>query len=113
VMWSPDSKHFVLNRSDSRKVKDLWVINNVAAGRPTLETYKYQMPGEKEAPITEILLFDFGAKSYKKLNTAAFKDQTVSVWAAPLLNKDRDNEFRPSIWLGNNNKVYFQRTSRD
>lgn len=113
VMWSPDSKHFVLNRTDSRKVKDLWVINNVAVGRPKLETYKYQMPGEKESPITEVLLFNFGTKSFKKLNTNAFKDQTVSVWGAPLLNKDRDNEFRPSIWLGNNSKVYFQRTSRD
>jgi dipeptidyl-peptidase-4 len=113
VMWSPDAKNFVLNRNDSRKVKDLWVINNVAAGRPTLETYKYQMPGEKESPITEILLFNFASKTYKKLNTAAFKDQTVSVWSAPLLNKDRDNEFRPSVWLGNNSKIYFQRTSRD
>jgi len=113
VMWSPDAKHFVLNRTDSRKVKDLWVINNVAPGRPTLETYKYQMPGEKEAPVSEVLLFDFAAKTYKKLNTAAFKDQTVSVWSAPLLNKDRDNEFRPSLWLGNNSKVYFQRSSRD
>ncbi|MBE9601423.1 DPP IV N-terminal domain-containing protein [Pedobacter sp. MC2016-24] len=113
VMWSPDARHFVLNRTDSRQVKDLWVINNVAAGRPTLETYKYQMPGEKESPITEILLFNFASKSYKKLNTAAFKDQTVSVWSAPMLNKDRDNEFRPALWLGNNNKIYFQRTSRD
>lgn len=113
VMWSPDSKHFVLNRTDSRKVKDLWVINNVAPGRPTLETYKYQMPGEKESPITEIQLFNFASKSFKKLNISAFKDQTVSVWGAPVLNKDRDNEFRPSIWLGNNNKIYFQRTSRD
>ncbi|TKC06327.1 S9 family peptidase [Pedobacter frigoris] len=113
VMWSPDSKHFVLNRTDSRKVKDLWVINSVASGRPTLETYKYQMPGEKESPITEILLFNFASKTFKKLNISAFKDQTVSVWGAPMLNKDRDNEFRPSIWLGNNNKIYFQRTSRD
>lgn len=113
VMWSPDSKHFVLNRTDSRKVKDLWVINNVAPGRPKLETYKYQMPGEKESPITEILLFNFASKTFKKLNVNAFKDQTVSVWSAPPLNKDRDNEFRPSIWLGNNSKVYFQRTSRD
>jgi dipeptidyl-peptidase-4 len=113
VLWSPDAKHFVLNRTDSRQVKDLWVINNIAAGRPTLETYKYQMPGEKESPITEILLFNFADKSYKKLNTAAFKDQTVSVWGAALLNKDRDNEFRPSIWLGNSSKIYFQRTSRD
>ncbi|MCX2451966.1 DPP IV N-terminal domain-containing protein [Pedobacter sp. PLR] len=113
VLWSPDAKHFVLNRSDSRKVKDLWVINNVSAGRPTLETYKYQMPGEAEAPIDEMLLFNFAAKSYKKLNTHAFKDQNLSVWPAPSLNKDRDNEFRPSIWLGTNNKIYFGRTSRD
>ena len=113
VLWSPNSKYFVLDRSDSRKVKDLWVINNVAPGRPTLETYKYQMPGEAESPIDEMLLFDFAAKSYKKLNVAAFKDQTVSVWRAPSLNKDRDNEFRPSIWLGNDTKIYFSRTSRD
>ncbi|WP_316841410.1 S9 family peptidase [Pedobacter gandavensis] len=113
VLWSPDAKHFVLNRADSRKVKDLWVINNVSAGRPTLETYKYQMPGEAEAPKDEMLLFNFAAKTYKKLNTAAFKDQNLSVWPAPNLNKDRDNEFRPSIWLGTNNKIYFGRTSRD
>ncbi|MFC1223037.1 DPP IV N-terminal domain-containing protein [Pedobacter sp. BG31] len=113
VLWSPNSKYFVLDRTDSRKVKDLWVINSVTPGRPTLETYKYQMPGESEAPQDEILLFDFAAKSYKKLNVSAFKDQSVSVWSKPALNKDRDNEFRPSIWLGNNNRFYFSRTSRD
>ena len=113
VLWSPNSRYFVLNREDSRKVKDLWVINNVSAGRPTLETYKYQMPGEKEAPIDEILLFDFPTKTSKKLDIAAFKDQSVSLWQAPSLNKDRDNEFRPSLWLGNNSKIYFSRTSRD
>lgn len=113
VLWSPDARYFVMNRQDSRKVKDLWVLNNTAAGRPTLETYKYQMPGEKEAPLDEILLFNFAAKTYKKLNVAAFKDQSVSLWQAPSLVKDRDNEFRPSIWLGNNSKIYFSRTSRD
>ena len=113
VLWSPNSKYFVLDRTDSRKVKDLWVINSVTPGRPTLETYKYQMPGEAEAPQDEILLFDFAAKSYKKMNVAAFKDQSISVWGKPSLNKDRDNEFRPSIWLGNDSRFYFSRTSRD
>ncbi|PST83851.1 S9 family peptidase [Pedobacter yulinensis] len=113
VLWSPDAKYFILSRSDSRKVKDLWVINSITNGRPTLESYKYQMPGEKEAPIDEILLFDFAAKSYKKLNTTAFKDQSIGVWSQPFLNKDRDNEFRPSIWLGDNNRFYLSRTSRD
>jgi len=113
VLWSPNSKYFVLDRTDSRKVKDLWVINSVTPGRPTLETYKYQMPGEAEAPQDEVLLFDFATKSYKKMNVAAFKDQSISVWGKPSLNKDRDNEFRPSIWLGNDSRFYFSRTSRD
>ncbi|KIA91492.1 peptidase S9 [Pedobacter kyungheensis] len=113
VLWSPNSKYFVLDRTDSRKVKDLWVINSVTPGRPTLETYKYQMPGEAEAPQDEVLLFDFNAKTYKKLNVSAFKDQSISVWSKPALNKDRDNEFRPSVWLGNDNRFYFSRTSRD
>ena len=113
VLWSPDSKHFVLDRTDSRKVKDFWVINSIAAGRPTLETYKYQMPGEKESPVDEFVLFNFAAKTYKTINTTAFKDQSISTWSKPALNKDRDNEFRPSIWLGDNNKFYFSRTSRD
>ncbi len=113
VLWSPDSKHFVLDRTDSRKVKDLWVINSVAAGRPTLETYKYQMPGEKEAPVDEFVLFNFAAKTQKTINTTAFKDQSISSWGKEQLAKDRDNEFRPSIWLGDNEKFYFSRTSRD
>jgi len=113
VLWSPDSKYFVLDRTDSRKVKDLWVINSVTPGRPTLETYKYQMPGEKEAPIDEFVLFNFEAKTYKTINTTAFKDQSISTWGKESLNKDRDNEFRPSIWLGDNEKFYFSRTSRD
>ncbi len=113
VLWSPDAKHFILDRTDSRKVKDLWVINNVSAGRPTLETYKYQMPGEKESPIDEFVLFNFAAKTQKTINTTAFKDQSITTWGKENLNKDRDNEFRPSIWLGDNEKFYFSRTSRD
>jgi dipeptidyl-peptidase-4 len=113
VLWSPNAKYFVLDRTDSRKVKDLWVINSVSAGRPTLETYKYQMPGEKEAPIDEFILFNFEAKTQKTINTTAFKDQSISSWGRETLNKDRDNEFRPSIWLGDDQKFYFSRTSRD
>ncbi|MBC7615430.1 MAG: S9 family peptidase [Pedobacter sp.] len=113
VLWSPNAKYFVLDRTDSRKVKDLWVINSVSTGRPTLETYKYQMPGEKESPIDEFVLFNFTAKTYKTINTTAFKDQAISTWGKPSLIKDRDNEFRPSIWLGDDQKFYFSRTSRD
>ncbi|MHC2993025.1 peptidase S9 [Pontibacter sp. HJ8] len=113
LLWSPDSKHFTMIRTDERKVKDLWVIHNTAQGRPALETYKYQMPGEKEAPIREFLLFDFAAKTQKKINAAAFKDQELSLWSAPALQKSRDDENRANLWHGTNSKLYFTRTSRD
>ena len=51
VLWSPDSKYFVLKRTDERKVKDLWVINSIAEPRPTLETYKYWMPGDVQRSV--------------------------------------------------------------
>jgi dipeptidyl aminopeptidase/acylaminoacyl peptidase len=113
VLWSPDAKHFVTVRSDSRKVKELWVINSIAEPRPTLETYKYEMPGEKEQPHNEMMLFDFAAKTSKVLNTGLFKDQTLSTWQAPPLQKNRTDEFIPSVWLGTTDKFYFYRTGRD
>ncbi len=114
VYWSPNSRLFTFIRSDARKVKDLWVLNSVAdGGRPTLETYKYQMPGEAENPIRELLLFDFEAKTFKKLNTTIFKDQEISVTGKPFLQKERDDEWRPSIWMGSNEHFYMTRTSRD
>ncbi|MDX5482635.1 MAG: S9 family peptidase [Hymenobacteraceae bacterium] len=113
ILWSPDSRHFAMIRTDERKVKDLWVIHNTAKGRPELESYKYHMPGEKEAPVRELLVFDFAVKTSKKINTAAFKDQELSLWSAPDLKKNRDDEHRPDIWHGTNSKFYFTRTSRD
>ncbi|MCG2616555.1 DPP IV N-terminal domain-containing protein [Terrimonas sp. NA20] len=113
LLWSKDGRYFTLTRTDNRLVKDLWVINNVAEPRPTLETYKYQMPGEKEAPQRELYLFDFQNKTNKKIKIAAFKDQEMAVWSAPPLQKERDDERRASFWQGTNDKFYLSRTSRD
>jgi dipeptidyl aminopeptidase/acylaminoacyl peptidase len=113
VVWSPDSKYFVLNRTDERKVKDLWVINSIADPRPTLETYKYAMPGEKEQPQEEVLLFDVATKKAKNLAVNLFKDQSIGIFRKPQLRKNRDDDFTPQLWLGNNNQFFFSRTSRD
>ncbi len=113
IYWSPDSKHFAMIRTDSRKVKDLWVINSLSDPRPTLETYKYHMPGEAEAPVDEFLLFDFAAKTKKLIAADLYKNQDLSIWTAPFRQRTRDDEFRATTWLGNNNKFYFTRTSRD
>lgn len=111
--WAPDSRHFALIRTDSRKVNDLWVINSVANPRPTLETYKYMMAGEKEAPVDHLYLFDAVAKTGKEMQVSLFKDQNLNVWTAETLAKERDDDWRPSKWLGNDQQFYFSRTGRD
>ena len=49
AVWSSDSKSFYITRSDARGVKELFVINSLATPRPTLEKYKYPLPGEEES----------------------------------------------------------------
>lgn len=112
-VWSPDSRHFVTIVSDDRAVKDLWVINVMAHPRPTLETYKYQMPGEKEAPVEHLYIFDMETNTRKEIKTDAFKDQMLGLEYKPLLKKQRDMEYRPIVWQGDNNRFYLTRSSRD
>ncbi|MDH4217315.1 MAG: DPP IV N-terminal domain-containing protein [Candidatus Aminicenantes bacterium] len=114
IIWSHDSKKFAMIRNDSRKVKDLWVINSIANPRPTLETYKYHMPGEKEAPQAEILIFDLEKKDKLKVNAERFKDQTLYIMTARYPVNTRDDDYRAPLWLSETpDKLYFSRTSRD
>jgi dipeptidyl aminopeptidase/acylaminoacyl peptidase len=71
------------------------------------------MPGEKDAPLAYVLLFDNATKTFKELDIKQFKDQDISVWSAPQPANSRDDDWRPLLWLGDNNKLYFNRTSRD
>lgn len=112
-VWSPDSRYFVTELTDNRAVKPLWVINAVAEPRPTLETYKYQMPGEMEAPEEHLYLFDMTDNSRKEINTSRFKNQTISVARRPYEQKQRSMHDVPAIWLGDDSRFFVTRSSRD
>jgi dipeptidyl aminopeptidase/acylaminoacyl peptidase len=111
--WSENSKQFAIVKVDNRKVKDLWVINSIADPRPTLETYKYWMPGEKEAPVDHLMLVDMVNYTHKEINVSLYKDQDIAMWNKSAAVNARDDEFRPMIWLGTNEQLYLARTSRD
>ncbi|MCF0178362.1 MAG: DPP IV N-terminal domain-containing protein [Bacteroidales bacterium] len=110
--WSPDSKHFAITRADMREIKDLWVINSIAQPRPTLETYKYQMPGEP-SPDETLYLFDMTTYQASQIDMSAFKDQSISIMSTPRKNSDSFNKINHRIWLGDAGKFYVRRTSRD
>ena len=111
--WSPDSRHFATILTDNRAVKDLWVIDVTAKPRPTLETYKYQMPGEKEAPVEHMYVFDMQDNSRKEIKTSAFKDQTIELESRPMEQKQRGAEDVARIWQGDNDRFFLTRSSRD
>src|SRR5262249_41132721 len=62
VEWARDSKTFYATRTDSRGVGELFVVNSLATPRPTLEKYKYPMPGENAARRMQLFLGHRGGK---------------------------------------------------
>ncbi|WP_294186292.1 DPP IV N-terminal domain-containing protein [uncultured Sphingobacterium sp.] len=113
ISWSPDGRYFTLSRKDNRALKPLWVINNVGSSRPTLETYKYQMPGEVDSTETELYIFDAGAKTPRRINVSAFKNQTLSTWTKNPDKNSYKEDYFINYWLGNNEEFYISRSSRD
>ena len=100
VIWSKDSKKFVIERSDERKVADLWVINSLSNPRPTLETYRYGMPGEENQPQDELYIFDIEKKTRVKVKADKFKDQSLNVPRDRALSTEVEKDKVTAKWLG-------------
>lgn len=77
VIWSPDSKAFVVQRGDSRKVKELYLVNVLAQPRPTLTSYTYAMPGEENVVQQELNLYRRGEKGIVPVDVKRWKDQRL------------------------------------
>ena len=113
LSWSPDGRHFILSRKDNRNLNALWVINNVGGKRPTLETYKYLMPGEVDSTEQHLYIFDAANLKPRQINVAAFKNQTLSIWGKDRSKENYKGKHYISYWLGNNEEFYIARSSRD
>ena len=94
--WFKDSKKIYAVREDARKVKDLYLVNSLSQPRPTLKTYKYDMPGDKEISQSELLVIDVETKKITKFNIDRWQDQYFEV-----LYASKDSE-----------RIYFERTNR-
>ncbi len=138
MFWSKDSRKFSVVRTDERKVAELWVINSLSNPRPTLESYRYGMPGEANQPQANIEVFDLASKARVKVKDEKFKDQQIAISTAPITNLERERARAIQVdrsgeqeqqqqqggqqfgsgpepkWLADgSDKLYFNRTSRD
>ena len=114
AVWAKDSSRFAMTRTDQRKVGDLWVINSLAQPRPTLETYRYAMPGEENVDQEELLVFDRASKQRVTAKADAFKDQSLQIATARTTARERAAEKTEPKWLGDSaDTLYLYRSSRD
>jgi dipeptidyl-peptidase-4 len=114
VFWSKDSKRFAVVRRDERKVSDLFVINALSTPRPTLETYRYAMPGEEHIAQPQIELFDVATRERTQVKADRFKDQALQVAAAQTTALSREKDKTEPRWLADgSDALYFIRSSRD
>ena len=112
LVWSPDSRHIAVMRWDMAPLKDFWVINSLTQPRPTLETYKYQMPGEP-GPKGHLYVFSTSDWTSRQVKINAFKDQDLIMQPDVRTTDDQFDEFYSSRWLGDDNGFYLTRMSRD
>ena len=75
--WSPDSKSFSVERFDTRKVKELYLVNSLAQPRPELVTYKYEMPGDVDVRQTELYVLHRDTKQLQRIKVEKWKDQQL------------------------------------
>ena len=74
--WCPDSRHVFIIRDDSRKLADLWVVNSLTK-KPSLVTYKYEYPGDKNITQYILSIIDVKERTCKKPIIEKWPDQWV------------------------------------
>lgn len=79
AVWLGDSKRFYVIREDNRKVGTLSVVHSLAWPRPRLETYKYQLPGDKDVTQYELFTGDVTTGRLVTIKAAKWKDQQLEV----------------------------------
>lgn len=77
--WSKDSRYFCLIRKDNRRVPTMSVSSSVSFGRPYLNTYKYEMPGDSLVAQYELFIGDIYADTLRKIDVAKWPDQEVQI----------------------------------
>ena len=68
LVWSPDSKKIATFQQDQRQTGDMYMVST-SVGHPTLEAWKYPLPGDKHVTLIERVIIDVPTKKMLRLQT--------------------------------------------
>jgi len=66
VLWSPDSKKIATYQQDQRGVGEMYLVNT-AVGHPTLQAWKYPLPGDPVVTTIQRVVIDVPTKTIVRL----------------------------------------------
>jgi len=88
AVWLADNKRFYLVRKDNRKVGTLSLVHTLGWSRPWVETYKYQLPGDKDVTQYELFAGDVNSGRLVKIKAEKWKDQELEVVKTKFLSDE-------------------------
>jgi len=107
LVWSPDSKKIATFQQDQRRVGDMYLVDTTA-GHPTLQAWKYPLPGDGIVTMIQRLVID--ADSGKIVRLQLPPDQHRSTLCDDLACR---GEWRDVQWSPDGSSVAFVSTARD
>jgi len=108
VLWSPDSKKIATFQQDQRNVGEMYLVNT-QTGHPTLEAWKYPLPGDEHVAMIHRVVIDADSGTITRLQMAA--DQHRSTLCDNIAC--RGGEWSDVYWSPDSTKLAFVSTSRD
>ncbi len=108
LLWSPDSKKIATFQQDQRKDGEMYVVET-KVGHPTLQQWKYPLPGDKDISMIERVVID--VPSAKVVRFKMPPDQHRSTLCDHLIC--RGSEWADVEWSPDAKKIAFVSTSRD
>lgn len=107
IRWSPDSKKIATFKQDQRKVSDMYLVET-RVGKPTLKTWKYPLPGDKDIPMIHRVIINVDEPKMIALDVPADPHRAT-------LSDDISSSgtFDDVDWSEDGNQLAFVSTSRD
>ena len=109
VSWSPDSRRIATYQQDQRGVADMYVVRT-QVGHPTLEAWKYAMPGDKVVTTLQRVVIDVAARKVVRLRMPPDQRRTAHCYD---FDCGPDGSMTDVQWSPDGSSLAFVSVSRD